>query len=227
MIRRVGEPEAVSGIDSRRVWLVILSGTPDRQWRHAFLERVWAVGLFDDAGLRLADAAVSFELASTHLRAAVDHLDRCIAGANAACGLTDDGAGEAPEAGVILVVDDESGIVGTIAEILARRGYAVLEATDPREALGIVRSRRVDLLLTDVVMPVMNGLELARRVREARPAVKIVFMSAYAIEEALAWGAPFLLKPFSYESLIRTVLDALDRSPSRRPAPGTSSLLHG
>lgn len=223
MIRRAGGPEAVSGVDSVCIWRLTLTEAPEREWRRAFLEHATTVGMFHDAGLRVAEATVSLQLDRAHVRAAVDHLDRCIAEANAACGLTDDAPGAAPEADVVLVVDDQSAIVATIAEMLTMQGYSVIEVTDPREALRIARSRRVDVLLTDVVMPVMNGPELARRVLEASPAIKPVFMSAYAVEEALAWGTPFLSKPFSFATLTRAVRDAIDRPSPFRPASAMPS----
>jgi CheY-like chemotaxis protein len=225
MIRRLGDPIAVSGMDSVHVWHVTLSEPPSREWRHAFLERVDGVGMFVDAGLRVAEVTVSLQLDRSRLRAAVDLLDECMASANAACGMTEEAADEpAPEGEVILVVDDQSAIVDTISELLKLSGYTVVCATDPREALRIAKGQHVDLLLTDVVMPVLNGPELARRVLEAKPGMKTVFMSAYAVEEALAWGTPFLAKPFTFETLTRAVREALDHSsPFSRPAPAAPS----
>jgi CheY-like chemotaxis protein len=229
MIRRSGEPDEVGGIDSLRVWHVGLTEAPGREWRHAFLDRVGATGLLHDVGLRLAGATVSLQLERARLRAAMEQLDRCIAGANAACGLAeedDDSPAEAaPGSTVVLVVDDQSALVVTVAEMLALQGFSVLEATDPQEALRIVGSRHVDVLLTDVVMPVMNGPELARRVLAAHPGIKIVFMSAYAVEEVLAWGAPFLSKPFTYDVLAQAIRDAIDRtSPFNRSTTAAGGL---
>lgn len=225
MIQRVGDPIAMSGMDSVYLWHVTLSEPPGRDWRHAFLTEVDGMGMFVDAAVRVAEATVSLQLDRARLRAGVDLLDRCIANANAACGMTEDAAGEAPPEGeVVLVVDDQSAIVDTVTELLRLSGYTVLCATDPREALRIAKSQHVDLLLTDVVMPVLNGPELARRVLEAKPGMRAVFMSAYAVEEALAWGTPFLAKPFTIDSLTRTVRDALDQSPPLiHPAPAAPS----
>jgi CheY-like chemotaxis protein len=224
MIRRVGDPVAVSGMDSLHLWHVTLSETPEREWRHAFLEHARAVGMFIDAGLRVADATVSLRLDRAHLRVGVEHLDQCIADANAACGLTEGDAGDAAarETEVVLVVDDQSAIVDTVTELLKLSGYTVLCATDPREALRIAMSQHVDLLLTDVVMPVLNGPELARLVLEAKPGIKTIFMSAYAVEEALAWGTPFLAKPFTFDSLTRTVREALDHAATGARTPRAS-----
>jgi CheY-like chemotaxis protein len=225
MIRRVGDPIAVSGMESVHLWHVTLSEAPSREWRHALLAEADGVGMFVDAALRVAEATVSLRLDRARLRAGVDLLDECIANANAACGMTEEAAAEAaPEGEVVLVVDDQSAIVDTVTELLRLSGYTVLCATDPREAFRIATSQHVDLLLTDVVMPVLNGPELARRVLEAKPGMKTVFMSAYAVEEALAWGTPFLAKPFTFDSLTRTVRDALDQSsPTSRPAPAAPS----
>ena len=229
MIRRVGDPEAVSGIDALCVWRVPLSEAPGRQWRHAFLEHARTLGIFHDAGLRLAEGTIFLQLDRGQLRSATEHLDGCIAEANAACGLAqDDTDSDVAPSGrpVILVVDDQSAIVATVGGMLARQGYHVLKATDPRDALQIAESRRVDLLLTDVVMPVMNGPELARRVLETSPRTRTLFMSAYAVEEVLARATPLLSKPFSYDTLAAAIRDALERpSPFRRSAPAAPSPL--
>jgi CheY-like chemotaxis protein len=72
----------------------------------------------------------------------------------------------------ILIVDDEPEVLGVTTSILRAEGYTIIATGDPREALRIARSRQepLDLLLTDVVMPVMNGRELAGRLRVFRPA---------------------------------------------------------
>ena len=96
-------------------------------------------------------------------------------------------------------------------------------------ALRIVRveSQPIDLLLTDVVMPLMNGRELVAQVHTIRPALKFLYMSAFSTETVedygirLVPGEPFVIKPFTMESLISAVRSVLDHpSPfGRRPAP--------
>jgi PAS domain S-box-containing protein len=117
---------------------------------------------------------------------------------------------------VLLVEDDES--LRTLArEILTVQGYAVLEAPSPREALRIQQSHagRIDLLLTDVVMPEMNGQLLADQLRTARPDVTVLFMSGYTGAVLTQVGGTqfaghLLQKPFTPDGLSRRVREVLD-----------------
>lgn len=116
---------------------------------------------------------------------------------------------------VILLVDDEPVLRQLVRKILQRAGYTVLEAAGPREALDLVRGNpKIDLLLTDVVMPEMGGAELARQVTELTPDVPVVYMSGYPDETVTregvsSEGTTFLRKPFSPELLTRTIRLAL------------------
>jgi two-component system cell cycle sensor histidine kinase/response regulator CckA len=119
----------------------------------------------------------------------------------------------------ILLVEDEAGVRRLVRAILQQRGYAVLEADGPEHALRICRepSRRIDLLLTDVVMPEMSGRELAIEITRLRPELKVLYMSGYTdnaiVHHGLkALGPAFLQKPFTPAALasrIRQVLDAV------------------
>jgi two-component system, cell cycle sensor histidine kinase and response regulator CckA len=100
--------------------------------------------------------------------------------------------------------------------MLIHLGYAVLAATTPGKALELVKTHRgtLDLLLTDVIMPEMNGRELAAKVRELAPAVKQVFMSGYtanviAHHGVLDEGIFFLQKPFTKKDLANKIAEAL------------------
>ena len=126
----------------------------------------------------------------------------------------------------ILVVDDEPEVLSMASDLLRAFGYRVLSTGDPREALRLARSSTdpIHLLLSDVVMPLMNGGELARQLRAIRPDVRVLFMSAYSTEFVedygvrLGPGEPFLVKPFGLAELkskVRAVLDY--RSPFLRP----------
>lgn len=129
----------------------------------------------------------------------------------------------------ILIVDDEPEVRAVARDMLKAKGYTTLDTGDPKLALRIARaeSQPIHLLLTDVVMPLMNGRELAEEMRVVRPAIKVLYMSAYSTETIedygirLAPGEPFVMKPFTMESLssaVRTVLDY--RSPfGKRSAP--------
>ncbi len=115
----------------------------------------------------------------------------------------------------ILVAEDEPAVRGLVCEMLNQLGYTVLKAADGDEALRILEKHGpVDLLLTDVIMPVMGGRELARRVSSLEPATKIVYMSGYTDDTLAFHGLPqpdmaFIQKPFTPAALaekLRSVL---------------------
>jgi two-component system, cell cycle sensor histidine kinase and response regulator CckA len=119
--------------------------------------------------------------------------------------------------GTILLVDDEEALLRLTAERLTECGYTVLAARDGIHALEIARSftGAIHLLLTDIMMPRMGGLALARSVSELRPEIRVVFMTGHAdregsYREALASGAESIDKPFSNERLMRLVGRILD-----------------
>jgi CheY-like chemotaxis protein len=119
---------------------------------------------------------------------------------------------------VVLVVEDEDQVRRLVVIALERSGYTVLEAASPVAALDIVGRTpgTIDLLLTDVIMPVMDGAELQRRILRIRPDIKTVFMSGYASHVmgehgVLDDGVCFVQKPFSVADLTRKVREVLDR----------------
>jgi CheY-like chemotaxis protein len=126
----------------------------------------------------------------------------------------------------ILLVEDESGVRKLACRVLRRSGYEVLEASSAEDATRLCALRGgadIDLLLTDVVMPGMNGAELAHMLTARYPAMLVLYMSGYAedrlIEQTgLAAGVPFMPKPFTPDSLARKVRGVLDHA-----APGTFS----
>jgi DNA-binding NtrC family response regulator len=114
----------------------------------------------------------------------------------------------------VLIVDDEPDMVENCTRILRRAGYRCLGATDPRRALALLESERPDLLLTDLKMPEMDGMELLRRARETDPDLPIIVITAFAtIESAVAAikeGAfDYLPKNFSIDQLTVAVERAL------------------
>jgi PAS domain S-box-containing protein len=118
----------------------------------------------------------------------------------------------------VLLVEDERQVRRLVRIILGRLGYEVLEAEGPEEALALCAGHegRIHLLLTDVVMPVMNGKELQERVSALLPGVKALFMSGYTADAiasrgVLHEGVEFLEKPFSPDQLGRKVREVLDR----------------
>ncbi|HLL03018.1 MAG TPA: response regulator [Myxococcaceae bacterium] len=118
--------------------------------------------------------------------------------------------------GQILIVDDESDIRRLLREMLAFEGHEVTEAASGLEALERLRKVAFDLVVTDVRMPAMGGLELLRRVREASPSTEVIVATAYAeldtALECLRAGAFDLLrKPFNLQELFSCVSRALER----------------
>jgi CheY-like chemotaxis protein len=120
--------------------------------------------------------------------------------------------------GVILIVDDEAAVRTAAARVLARRAYTVLEAGDGLEALGLAERHDgpIHLLVTDVRMPGMDGRELARRFRLARPESRVLLMSGYEDPaeaapppDAADDPSPVLQKPFTLDALTARVRDLL------------------
>lgn len=121
---------------------------------------------------------------------------------------------------LVLLVEDEDLIRNLAEQILADRGYQVVAAANASEALEVVArlDRELDLLVTDVVMPGLSGLDLAQRLQRRSPRLRILFMSGYAdsplLRAGLAQGgAAFLQKPFSADALERRVRELLDGTP--------------
>jgi len=128
----------------------------------------------------------------------------------------------------ILLVEDERQVRHLAQAALERCGYSVLAAANGTEALQLAREHKgkLDLLVTDLIMPGINGHMLARSLQSRHPGLKFLFMSGYTDasllpREFLAEGAAFLQKPFLMELLVRKVRAALDASPASpaRPEP--------
>ena len=110
-----------------------------------------------------------------------------------------------------------------IAALLGRHGYRVIEAATPRSALEIFprHADAIELLLTDIVMPDMNGPALAQRLISAKPGLRILFISGYAEAAKSALSGPnisFLAKPFRASVLTRKVRELLDRPARKAPS---------
>jgi two-component system cell cycle sensor histidine kinase/response regulator CckA len=116
----------------------------------------------------------------------------------------------------ILVVEDDESVRELICSMLRPNGYVVLEAKDAVEALDVARRRKsIDLVLTDVVMPGMNGPAMAKKLEEILPEMSVLYMSGYAGSFAvdrgiLDEGASFLQKPFSKNALLQRLRETLD-----------------
>lgn len=130
-------------------------------------------------------------------------------------------AGSPPAAAgaeVILVADDEDSVRKLVVRVLERAGYHVLQAKDAAQALTLAEGAegRIDLLLTDVVMPRAGGQQLYRLINDRWPGVRVLYMSGYTDDpvvrrEAEEPGGAFLGKPFAPDDLLATVRRVLDR----------------
>jgi DNA-binding response OmpR family regulator len=121
----------------------------------------------------------------------------------------------------ILVVDDDEWVRVIARDVLATEGYRVLEASDGQDAIRVAAEHPgpIHLLLTDVVIPGMNGCELAAGLGALLPGLKVMFMSAYDRDFLVARGlnptGPVITKPFTIEYLTRRIQMVLgDRRPS-------------
>jgi signal transduction histidine kinase len=134
---------------------------------------------------------------------------------------TDDAASPNGGSETVLLVEDEDVVRDLAHRILSMSGYKVIEAGSGEEALQVADTYggTIDLLVTDVVMPGMNGRELADRLLELKPGTRILYMSGYTedivIQRGVSEDRAFIAKPFTPAELIRTVRVALD-APSQR-----------
>jgi DNA-binding NtrC family response regulator len=114
----------------------------------------------------------------------------------------------------ILIVDDERAVRELVAAALTRAGFEVQMAGSAEEALTLEAHRPVDLLLTDVLLPNINGAELAKRIRQRSPHTRVLFMSGYTgnvlSADDLPGGTSFLPKPFGTTTLIQRVQEVLN-----------------
>lgn len=110
----------------------------------------------------------------------------------------------------ILIVDDEENVSGLLSKILSKKGYTALTADNGINAINIIESRRVDIVITDIKMPGMSGIELLRKVKSTDPLIKVIIITAFATLEtaieALKIGAnDYIIKPFDIEEIINSV----------------------
>ena len=220
MPRRLGEPQRLGGSERLPAWRVDLSEEPTAEWRREFLRQALASGIFQNGQIAVEGGALVFELERSALAVTRDLLDQWIARANgevsADGALAQDTAGE--HVATILIVDDQPDVGPLAADILEPEGYAVVLTTDPMEAIRVARTRPgdIDVLLVDIVMPLMDGRELARRILAMRPKVKVILMSGYEVSGIKGAGFAFLQKPFGIEPLRRIVADTLRGYPKKR-----------
>ena len=167
-------------------------------------------GIVTQAGgnIRIYSEEGSGTLVAIHLPAVDEKVTRQTWPAAAAPPM---GSGE-----TVLVVEDEAPVLLATVRILSSNSYTVLAESVPAHALALLanRDRHIDVLLTDIVMPLMSGIELAKRARELRPELKVLYMSGYSSEMisrqgTLNAGSCLLQKPFSRADLLHEMRDVL------------------
>ena len=120
---------------------------------------------------------------------------------------------------VVLMVDDEPAQRQLFAFALRREGYLVLEARNGAEALDVAeRAGHIDLVVSDVMMPLMKGPEMATRLRERFPSVRVLFVSGFLIEEDLGRDAHVMQKPFVRKDLLKSVVEIIGPARATTPA---------
>ena len=129
----------------------------------------------------------------------------------------------------ILLVEDEDMLRQLARDILTTSGYTILEAPHGGEALRMCERHPgpIDLVLTDVIMPHMNGQELYERLAVLRPGTKVVYMSGYTDDAighqgVLDPGTAFIQKPFARSALLQKVREVLDAQPHIEQPDGTA-----
>ncbi len=139
----------------------------------------------------------------------------------------------------ILVVDDEPAVLNLVSRALSARGHEVLRATDPLQALELgTHSPSVDLIVSDVNMPVMQGTELVRKIIDVYPGTKAILMSGYVPSLNLPPDIPFIKKPFPIGKLVGKVEEVLalstelgagvqDQNARAEASPARTTVQHG
>ena len=114
---------------------------------------------------------------------------------------------------LILLVDDEADLTDGLVRLLTRFSHTCLTASSGREAIAIIDADRIDLVVTDLHMPDMDGMAVARSARGKQPPIPVILMTAYPALESrpllVVLGAIFLSKPFANADFLRAVQEAL------------------
>ncbi|MFH1764308.1 MAG: response regulator [Gemmatimonadota bacterium] len=113
----------------------------------------------------------------------------------------------------VLIVDDEEELVSALAERLNLRGFAARGVTTGAEALSVLEGREFDVVLLDVKMPGLGGIEVIRRIKGLRPELEVILLTGHgsvkSIEEGMALGAfDYLMKPVKIDSLVQILTAA-------------------
>ncbi|MFV0387646.1 MAG: response regulator [Pyrinomonadaceae bacterium] len=137
--------------------------------------------------------------------------------------VSDEQTGIYPRNETILIVEDENMVRNLTSETLQNHGFNVITADGGSRALRMINAgtQRIDLVLTDVIMPNMNGIDFVQKLRTISPKIKVVFMSGYAgpndsSNSAFFENEPFIQKPFDTKVLVQTVIDVLGAEDSSK-----------
>jgi CheY-like chemotaxis protein len=124
----------------------------------------------------------------------------------------------------VLVVEDDELIRGIFVDIIKSKGYSVLEGTNGREALQILEEQPINIIVSDMKMPVMDGLQLLREVKSKHPEIPVVvitgFDNVYTEQQVMAAGADaYVTKPFKVEDVSSTLQEVHQRIKQRLSQP--------
>ena len=132
----------------------------------------------------------------------------------------------------ILLAEDEPAVREATSEYLRHQGFVVLPARNGAEALEVARQygEKIDLLLTDILMPIVDGKELAHKIAPLLPGIKVLFVSGFTdgalLQEDLESGASFMQKPYSFVSLAQKIRQLLGQPPQITERRRRSERLH-
>ena len=128
---------------------------------------------------------------------------------------------EVPQPASIVVIDDNASNLEFVAEALARSGLQILTSTQPEAGMALVAAHKPLIVLTDVIMPGINGYQVLRMVKQLNPAIDVVLMSAddgcYADGNTPELAADFLRKPVPMAELRECVARLLEKQAETRP----------
>jgi DNA-binding NtrC family response regulator len=116
----------------------------------------------------------------------------------------------------LLIVEDEDTLCESLKRVLTREGYAVDGADSAESAFALLETRSYDLIITDIILPGISGIELLTKYRKKNPAQKVMVITAYAslttaVEAIKAGACDFIIKPLMHDEMKRAVRKALDR----------------